>query len=167
MPLVMVSPLNGVAAAPDLGRRTKSAHDLGADFGAGVSFGASASEAGCICEVSVFSSSAFGVCSSFVLVGVSCFTVAGGEASLSFGSPGMFGTAMAVRVSLRACCCCVGVGFGEVVGACAGVAGVETCVKSLSDGACEVAGVSGSDGAAMVDVSEGGSSAEAACDSGF
>lgn len=39
-------------------------------------------------------------------------------------------------------------------------------MKSLSDGACEVAGVSGSEGAAMVDDSEGGFSAEAACDSG-
>lgn len=69
----------------------------------------------------------------------------------------MFGTAIAVLVSLRACVC-VGVAFGEEKDACAGVAGVETCVNSLSEGACEVAGVSGSDGAAIVDVSEGGSS---------
>jgi hypothetical protein len=51
----------------------------------------------------------------------------------------------------------VGVGLGEEVGARAGVTGVDTLTKSLSDGAWEVAGVSGSDGAAMVEASDCGS----------
>lgn len=45
-------------------------------------------------------------------------------------------------------------GFDEGTDTGAGVEGVEICVNSLSDGAWDVAGVSGSDGAAMVDVSD-------------
>lgn len=72
---------------------------------------------------------------------------------------------MAVLVSRRACeDCWVGVGFGEDVCACAGVAGVETLVKSLSDGAWEVAGVSGSDGAAIVEASDCGSRSGSSAD---
>ena len=59
---------------------------------------------------------------------------------------------------------CVGVAFvGDVATTCAGVAGVETCEKSLSDGACDVAGVSGSDGAAIVEASEATSSGVCSC----
>lgn len=70
---------------------------------------------------------------------------------------------MAVRVSRRARDgCWVGVGLGEGTGACAGVT-VEL-VKSLSDGAWEVAGVSGSEGAAMVETSDCGSGSGSSAD---
>ena len=147
--------------------RTRSAHDFGADLTAGSGAVGVSTTVVCSVRISSATSSSLGpsvigedVIASPATGGTSCFSAAGGDA-LDFGKPGMLGTAIAVLVFLRACDC-VGVIFGENTGACAGVAGVETCVKSLSDGACEVAGVSGSDGAAIVDVSEGCSSA-AAC----
>ena len=78
---------------------------------------------------------------------------AGGD-GFGLPKPGMFGTAIAVRVSFRACCGETGAVFVGVSVICAGVGGADACVKSLSDGACEVAGVSCSDGAAMVDDSD-------------
>lgn len=66
--------------------------------------------------------------------GDACVLSAAGGEAFGFGKPGIFGTAMAVRVSFR-WCVCVGVVFGGDSGACAGVAGVDTCVKSLSEGA--------------------------------
>jgi hypothetical protein len=84
--------------------RTRSAHDFGAGLGAGVA-GAAASSAFESAEVEAgFASSLAGStadCEVEDCVGLS--EVAGGEA---FGRaiPGMFGTAMAVRVSRRVCC---------------------------------------------------------------
>jgi hypothetical protein len=91
---------------------------------------------------------------------VCCVGCSTDEGVLFFCRPPMLGTATAVLVSLRACC---GVGatdgFDEGATACAGVVGVETWAKSASDGACDVAGVSRADVAAMVEVSDAGSSA--------
>lgn len=172
MPLVMTAPLVFAAVAPFVAFvRTRSAHDFGgAGFG-GV-FGAACSSAAGACSplststelCSTTDSAAwpFGVGVEASVTGVcrSCFSAEDGDCR-GLGKPGMFGTAIAVLVSFLVCDG-VGVTFGDGTAAWAGVAGVETCVKSLSEGACDVAGVSGSDGAAIVDVSDGASSV-AAC----
>lgn len=51
-----------------------------------------------------------------------------------------------------------GMDFGGLGGPWAGVAGVDTCENSVSEGACEVAGVSSSEGAAIVEVSDSATS---------
>ncbi len=84
-------------------RRTRSAQDFGAGFGGGAA-GTAASSAGC----SPFAVSDF--CSPDVDTGAACEVgdaiglseVAGGD-GLGLAIPGMFGTAIAVRVSRRAC----------------------------------------------------------------
>lgn len=107
---------------------TRSAHDFGAGFGGG-EIGASVS------SVDFSSGTTAIVCSSDVVVVISSASVdldvglstAAGD---GFGLCrfGMFGTAIAVLVSLRPCCGWVGVAFvGEETVTCAGVAGVETC----------------------------------------
>lgn len=73
----------------------------------------------------------------------------------------MLGTAIAVLVSLLPCCAWAGVGFGDGTAPAEGVAGMEMTPNSFSDGACDVAGVSNSDGAGRVDVSDARSSTPA------
>ena len=155
-----MAPLGAAAdALPAVFLRTKSAQDFGAGLGGGV-FGAStASSVVCVPSVSTTgaSPSAGAACAELCVstAGACCLSTAGGEA-LGLAMPGMLGTAIAVLVSRRACWDCVGVVFGDGAFACAGVTGVEALVASLSDGACEVAGVSCSDGGATVEASEGG-----------
>lgn len=138
--------------------RTKSAHDFGAagfggDLGAStdeVSAAPSTTATGSVCEEVVSAEAGVGCCAPFSVEG---------DALFAFCRPLILGTAIAVLVSFLACCCAGGPdGFGEDGTTCAGVVGVDTWLKSLSDGACDVAGVSRAEVAATVDVSEAGSS---------
>jgi hypothetical protein len=114
--------------------RTKSAQDFGA-AGLGGDVGTSAGAVSVVpltAAVSAWTGAASAAATGGCCV---CFSVDVGV-PFAFGSPPMFGTAIAVRVSLRACCCAGAPdGLGEDAAAWAGVVGVETCAKSLSEGA--------------------------------
>jgi hypothetical protein len=135
--------------------RTKSAHDLGT-LGFGGDLGVSVD--GASATASVASACA---CTASAEVGDACCVGCSTDEGVPFFCrPPMLGTATAVLVSLRACCCAELLGvLDEGATACAGVVGVETWVKSTSEGACDVAGVSRADVAATVEVSDVGSSA--------
>jgi len=138
--------------------RTKSAHDFGA-LGFGGDLGVSADGTSATASPAVVVSACTGAASAEV--GDACWAVCSTDGGVAFFcKPPMLGTATAVLVSFRACCWAGAVdGFDEDAMACAGVVGVETWVKSASDGACDVAGVSRADVAATVEVSDAGSSA--------
>ena len=138
--------------------RTRSAHDFGAlCFGGDLGVSADGASAGASTAGVV---SARAGAASAEVGDACCVGCSTDEGVPFFCKLPMLGTATAVLVSLRACC---GVGalegFDEGATVCAGVVGVETWAKSASDGACDVAGVSRADVAAMVDVSDAGSSA--------
>jgi len=118
----MEAPLDAaVGAAPALGLRTRSAQDFGAGFGAGVTGVSSACSAfsigAAVCS-DVVGVARAALCSSEVGAATSAeadpvrFSAAGGDA-LAFPMIGRFGTAIAVLVSRRACCDCVGVDLGD------------------------------------------------------
>jgi len=74
--------------------------------------------------------------------------------------PGMFGTAIAERVSFRTCRTAA---LGDGTAATTVADESEICEKSFSDGAWDVAGVSCSEGAATVDISDATSSVTCSC----